>query len=181
MLKPKELRNVNNGRIFAYTDALAELPNMVPHWKDGVDPNRAGGLDIGESVSGQINDALKSAMAKIEEKNATISELRNKIDAQAELIAMLNKNVNAVVAENDELKKAMSEAENSKMKMPSVQSASERQTLINNAVRAILAEENPDELTTTGLPRVEAIEARAQIQDINAAERNIAVEAAKKG
>ena len=38
-IKPKELKKITDGRIFAYTDALAARPDMVPIWPDGVNPN----------------------------------------------------------------------------------------------------------------------------------------------
>ena len=38
-IKPKELKKITDGRILAYTDALAARPDMVPIWPDGVNPN----------------------------------------------------------------------------------------------------------------------------------------------
>jgi hypothetical protein len=173
-IKPKQLRNTDNGRVFAYTEALSKEPNMIPHWENGVDPNQAAGLDIGASAGNQVKAAMTELETELEKAHMTIANLQTELrDRNSELARVTESNRRAM-AEIAQLRSDLDDA--GKTPRPQTQvDGSERQQMINAAVKAILTDKNSDELTTTGMPRVEAIEARCGIQDVNAAERNIAM------
>jgi hypothetical protein len=94
---PKELRNINTGRIFSYSPALAERADMVPVWENGVNPNfqpePLTGLQIEDSQSGQLRKALhekdralvhlnqqvQAVLAQLNDANETISKLNQEL------------------------------------------------------------------------------------------------------
>ena len=144
---------------------------MVPVWEDGVDPNfkREPGsvglaLNAENAQSSQLQQAIKDRDGMLEKAGGVIQGLEDEIKDLKDQLQKANAHINALMDSGAELKPNDPEAG--------------RQSLINEAVKEILLENNPDDLTTgRGLPRLESISARCGIEDVNSKERDAAIAA----
>jgi len=168
---PPEGEHPPKPHIFVYNETLAKRPDMVPHWPDGVDPNsKPAGLNVNDgrakALEGQIDerdkqiDALKAYIVDLEAKNKELT------DELTKALGQLNK------------QNAPPEQVRDETTQPVIADA-ERDGLVLEAVKAIYADNDPKELTSTNLPRVEAIEARCGLADVTADDRSKAVKALK--
>lgn len=178
-IKPKELRCVTSGRIFAYSPALAKRKDMVPVWK-GANPNSPYegpvglAIDPGKAQNEQLVKALRERDMIIQEAGVQMQKLENEIDDLKEQLQTANAQINGLMEK-------LSSKSNPDLGAVEIPDA-DRQDIITEAVREMVKENNPDDFTKThGLPRIEVIEARCGIAEISAAERDTALEALKKG
>lgn len=183
-IKPKQLRKVSTGQIFAFTEALAQRSDMVPVWPDGVDPNeptRKSGLTIDEGRESALRDHIGDLEAKIEaaaiellSKDREIADLQEQLKkSNAQVIALGNR------AGTEEQEDPPADAENKVTETPVEVQELSRQDKIDLAVGEIYGDSNPDDLTKGGLPRIPAIEARCGFNDVTPEERKRAAEAHK--
>lgn len=173
-IKPKELRKISDGRIFTYTDALAERKDMVPIWPDNVNPN----------VPEDVVDEDKKAGSKdrqLREEVANINKEKLALQKQLEDLYIENAKLNEEVSR---LNQALDtkEAAGDKSEIPSINGLDPggRQELINKAVEEMYNENDPLDFTGSNKPRVERIEARCSLADVSGAERDIAMAAIGK-
>jgi hypothetical protein len=163
MIVPKQLRKITTGQIFSYTEALAKRKDMIPHWPHNVDPNvPSSGLGTEAAKDIAFKEAFGQAEKEIQSLQAYISKLED------EKKQLLDENQKLLAIVND---KPLPPEE-----VPPNGPKSDRQTIINEAVRSILNDKNEHDMTTTGLPRIEAIEAVSGLSDVTASEREIAME-----
>jgi hypothetical protein len=160
MIVPKQLRKITTGQIFSYTEALAKRKDMIPHWPHNVDPNvPSSGLGTEAAKDIAFKEAFGQAEKEIQSLQAYISTLE---DEKKQLL--------------DENQKLLSIVNNAPQKETQDVPMADRQAIINEAVRSILNDKNKHDITTTGLPRIEAIEAVSGLSDVTASEREIAME-----
>ena len=165
-ITPKMLRKTTDGRIFAYTEALAARADMVAVWPDNVDPNFGEpktGLEMVESKEGQLRTALS-------EKDRMIITLQGQMDDLVKDNQALNEEVSKLHAYINNLTKPK-EAE--KPADP------ERFAKILEAAQYIIATNDPNHFTGLGKIRIEPLETKSGLTDITAAERDAAMEQCK--
>ena len=159
---PKELRKITTGQIFAYTPELAKRKDMIPHWPNNVDPNVK---STGLSTEAAKDIAFQKAFDQAEKEIKALQDYIKKLEDEKSVLLEENQRLLAVV--NNPPPKVKQET--------TVPDDVDRQALINEAVKAILEDKAEGELTTTGMPRIEAIEARCGLANVNAAERELAM------
>ena len=171
MLKPKMLRKTTDGRLFAYTDALASRPDMIPVWENDVDPNwvRPERLTMtGELVAEEQTTQLRTVLYEKEEliKRLTeqIDSLTEDIMSQNEEIAKLNKMLFSPVEEVEVL------PDEEKM----TATGYDRRTMVVAAAKKLLAIGGTNNITARGQLRIEALEEESGFTDITSTERDAA-------
>ena len=179
-MKPKQLRKVTNNRIFAYTDALAELPDMVPVWGPGEEPEPEEQVSKGLEVNQKDLDSKVKKMLR--EKDKIIMNL----EKQLSVIGDENQKLHDQIAdlENKLLGPADSDpAVNTETTPPAPLdglSKDERMDILVESTVEMLKAEDPNDFTGAGVPRVERLESWSGIAEVTAQERTEAFEKAQE-
>jgi len=173
MKTPKELRKISDGRIFAYTDALARRPDMVPVWGPGEEPeypSDSKGLDIGAGAE----DHLKKTLRK---QTETIMNLEN----QLSVIGEENQKLLDRIDELEKQASAKSDPDESEDRPPHDDLPDEtRLKILVEKTAEMIRRGDKNDFTGQGLPRVERLEAISGIAEVTGSERNMAYDAAQK-
>jgi hypothetical protein len=171
MLKPKMLRKTTDGRLFAYTDALASRPDMIPVWENDVDPNwvRPERLTMtGELVAEEQTTQLRTVLYEKEEliKKLTeqIDSLTEDIMSQNEEIAKLNK---MLFSPPDEVEAIPDEP---MLPKPDF----DRKTMLVAAAKKLMAIGGTNNITARGQLRIEALEEESGLTGVTSTERDAA-------
>ncbi len=166
MKTPKELRKLSNGRLFAYTDALAADPDMVAVWH-GEEPEHYEPEPRGLEVDGGLKSIIR-------ERDVQILKLEKQVSAMSDenlrLSAIISSWEEGEPEEDPEEEKTVPADDNNSLARMSV--------LIEKAAE-MLRNGDANDFTGLGLPRVERLEALAGIPDVTSQERTAAFEAAK--
>lgn len=175
-IKPKQLRQVSTGRIFNYNEHLAARNDMVPLWPGNVDPNVDQG---GEGLSTDPGLIQAEQLKKeLRERDNLLRQAGEVIQKREDEIAELKKQLQIVNGQLNQLLETRSRRTEDPPPATSIEvPTADRQAIINEAVREMIKENNPEDFTKSGLPMVESVEARCGIADITAEERDAAVEA----
>ena len=171
MLKPKMLRKTTDGRLFAYTDALASRPDMIAVWENDVDPNwvkpermTMTGELVAEEQATQLRAHLFEKEEIILKLNKQIDELTEQLMSQNEEISKLNKMLFAPVE-----------------KVPDIKTADpDRQRVMVAAAKKILSDNLPHMITARGQIRIESLEEVSGLSGIVSTERDAAQKEAEK-
>jgi hypothetical protein len=168
-IKPKELKQVPSGRIFGYTDALAERPDMVAIWPDGIDPNMGHEPKTKEEAenikTGQIREELQT-------KDKIIANMEAQMADMAKEIEKLNE-------ENMKLRQLNSQdapTDNPQPDEVPPVASDHRTDNIRKAAAEIIKNGDPNDFTGQGKIRIGRLEAISGVADIDAAERDAAMD-----
>ena len=171
MLKPKMLRKTTDGRLFAYTDALASRPDMIPVWDQDVDPNwvkperlTMTGTLVAEEQATQLRTHLFEKEETIVKLNKQIDDLTEQLMSQNEEIAKLNKMLFAPVEE---------------VPIDNVIDP-DRKRIMVAAAKKILADKDGHTITARGTIRIESLEEVSGLSGIVSTERDAAQKEAEK-
>jgi hypothetical protein len=179
MGKPKQLRKTTNGRIFAYTDALAELPDMAPVWATGEEPEPeepiSKGLEVNpkdlDSEAKKIIRAKDKQLVTMEKQLMVLSEENQKLLDQ---VADLEKQLAAPLTEGQA-------AENELATEPLDDlAANERMDILVGKTLEMMTKDDPNDFTDANMPRVERLEVWAGIAEVTAKERTEAYKKAQE-
>jgi hypothetical protein len=152
-VKPKFLRQLPergyNGKphIFPYSDDLAMRDDMVAHWPDGKDPNVQGTPGL---ASAGTDPAV---LAEIEALRRDNEDMRKQNE-------QLSRQVQKLAGNADE---------------SGLPSAEDRHAKIRSVVAQINAENNPEDFTSAGHPRIESVQDRCGFE-VSRAEINRAIQ-----
>lgn len=144
MKKPPLLKKTTDGRIFAYTDLLAQRKDMMPVWPEGqqawVEPTSA-------PVPVEGDESLRSVIA---EKDKMILSLQRQIDELAIELQRVNEEADPFEVEEPELT---------------------REEALRAAAIEILKDPG-GHLTSSGKLRIESLESLSGLTGVSAAERD---------
>jgi hypothetical protein len=182
MTNPKQLRKVTNNRIFSYTDALAALPDMVPVWAPGEEPEPEEQVSKGLEVNPK--DIDRNVKKILREKDKIIMQL----EKQLSVVGDENQKLHDQVATLETQWAAASEDETVKTVDPKTTDAAphdnltteERMNILVGKTVEMLQKNDPNDFTGAGVPRVERLEAWAGIAEVTGQERTEAFEKAQE-
>lgn len=174
-VKPKELRKIDDGRIFGYTDALAKRPDMVPIWPDNVDPNTGVVPEEGTRVESKDRQ-LRSVIV---EKDTIILGLQRQVDDLSVEISELNEEISRL---NRALNASDSRtvATGTESAKPAGNDMETRDNLILKTAKDMLDSGERINFTGQGKLRIERIEALSGLNDVTSQDREKAMKALGK-
>jgi hypothetical protein len=164
MNKPMFLKRVDDGRILAYTEALASRKDMIPVWPDGEEPKdykppKPQGLRVDDVPANIWEEAVR-------EKDKIILDMQRQMDEMV-------KEISRLTAEISEKNEAVVEPEK-----PEIDSG--RVSVIVSAINEMIKEADPLDFTGLGKARLEKIEARCGLTGVTGAERDEAMRIIKE-
>ena len=178
---PTHLRKISDDRIFAYTEALAERPDMVPVWEAGEAPpesetSMSKGLELNiDNADENIKELLRDQNSMILRQEKQISLLGDENQRLHEEISRLEEALN----ESDETPSDAKTGDTEESQGVSVDDDTRMALLVEKTLEMIKNKDQND-FTGAGVPRVERLEAIAGIPEVTAQERTTAFEKAKE-
>lgn len=175
----KKVSGTGKGRIFNYTPELAKRSDMVPCDKDGNAYGSYVSTSGGLAIEGPPSADVKS---ELREKDQMIQGLQ----AQIEGLMQDNQENLAKIAEQSDYIKGLEAKlsgepveEPAKPEPPRDMDDAERMNLIVSITMSMIEENDLNNFTGQGKPRVEVLEAKCGIADVTGAERDEAFEKAQ--
>jgi hypothetical protein len=179
-MKPKQLRKISNGRLFAYTDALAELPGMAPVWAPGEEPEPEEQVSKGLEVNTKDIDSKVKKMMRSKDKMLVTME--------KQLLALSEENQKLLdqVADLENLLAGVSLTEGQAVENELATeplddlATNERMDILVGKTLEMMEKADPNDFTDANMPRVERLEVWAGIAEVTAKERTEAFKKAQE-